>query len=175
MKKNLYIRLFLVVSSLLVGCNSNSFEPTSTVSSSSKVPYPINTPAALPSGGAYPVNTPEAIPSAKGKITPFHLDKLLFEGTTQVTGTGPAGVPISLQDVTFMGTVLAQTVIGSDDTFMFQVTALEKNHRIGIALGDLTGTRWKPEDFNNAAYQGEEPMLVPQVGFFYDTALVQAK
>jgi len=150
-----------------VACTGSPTSPVPALS-----PYPAGTLAASPATESYPVTTPGNTLSAKGKV-PFHLNKPVLEGATQVVGTGPVGVPISLQDVTFMGTLLSETVIGADGKFVFQVAALEKNHRIGIALGDLTGTSWKPEDFYDPAYQGEGVMLVPQVDLFYDTVMVQ--
>lgn len=143
------------------------------------MPYPIGTlaPTAFATIstqlGAYPIST-LAI-TTPSQVAKFQLIKPIIEGATQVSGIGPAGVPINLQDVTFMGTLLGQTLISPNGTFVFRVTALEKNHRIGIALGDLTGTGRAPEDFNDPAYQGEGAMQIPQVGFFYDTVLVEAK
>jgi len=141
----------------------------------SLAPYPFgNSPApTLSEQMVYPVGTPTE-PSASG-IVPFHLARPVVEGATLVTGTGPAGVPILLQDVTFMGAQMSSTVIGQDGKFAFQVAPLSKNHRIGICLADLSGTSWKPEDFSSQAYSGEEPMQVPQAGYYYDTTLVQGK
>ena len=92
-----------------------------------------------------------------------------------MTGRGPAGVPIGLLNITFMGTMLGQTTIGEDGTFAFTVEPLEAGHRIGIVLGILDGTQWTPEYFQNSAFYGDEARSVPLVGFFYDTALVIEK
>jgi hypothetical protein len=97
------------------------------------------------------------------------------EGDTVVRGSGPAGVPVLLVDVTFMGQNLAQTVIGSDGTFELTIQALESNHRIGLMLGELAGTPWTDASFRDPGYNGKEAMQVPQVGFLYDTVLVQAQ
>ncbi len=135
--------------------------------------YPIgSTPATNSPSVAYPIASPTR-PPGSGNVTPFRLDKPIVAGATQISGTGPAGVPIVLVDVTFMGPVLGQTTIGADGKFVFQVAALEKSHRIGVTLADLTGTKWKTEDFSDQGYQGDEAVLVPQVAFFYDTALVK--
>lgn len=119
-----------------------------------------------------PLDVPIASPSAR-RIVPFRLNKPIFAGVDRVSGTGPAGVPIIIADVTFMGEPLGASVIGDDGTFEIRVPVLEKNHRIGIMLGDLRGTKWRVEDFYALEYRGEDPQQVPQVGFFYDTAMVQ--
>lgn len=123
--------------------------------------------AIIPSGSdAYP--EPEVDPN----ITPFNLNKPLVAGLTEVSGTGPAGVPIMVVDVTVMGAILGQGTIGEDGTFTIVVPVLEKDHRIGIALDNLDGTPWTTADFTEA-YAGEEAQLSPMIGAFYDTALVQ--
>lgn len=111
----------------------------------------------------------------RAPVVPFRLDKPIVAGTAQVSGSGPAGVPVIVADVTFMGEVLGSTMIGSDGKFVISVPSLQANHRIGLALGELAGTPWKVEDFYMPEYQGDESMQVPQVGFFFDTALVQAE
>lgn len=106
---------------------------------------------------------------------PFRLNRPIIEGSKSVSGVGPPGVPIRIQDVTFMGTLLGETTIAADGTFQITVEPLEVGHRIGVSLGDFTGTEWRTEEFQSPAYHGPEAMQVPQVGFFHDTASVQAK
>ena len=131
-------------------------------------------PTSLPASteSAYPVDAAPVSPLPEG-VKPLTIVKPVVAGATQVTGTGPAGVPIVLQDVTFMGANLSVTVVREDGTFVFELPPLERGHRIGVALGVLEGTRWKAEDFESPAYRGTEPMQVPSVGFYYDTAMVR--
>jgi hypothetical protein len=105
-------------------------------------------------------------------ITPFRLVKPVVAGVTEVSGTGPAGVPIMIVDITVMGNILGQGTINDDGTFVIIVPVLEKDHRIGIALDNLDGTPWTPEFFTDA-YAGEEAYMSPMIGAFYDTSLVQ--
>jgi hypothetical protein len=112
---------------------------------------------------------------APSQIVPFRLNKPIIEGTNRVSGTGPVGVPIVIADVTFMGEGLGAGIVGPDGTFVVQVPVLEKNHFIGLSLGDLTKTQWKPKDFYAMEYRGDGAMQVPQVGFFHDTAMVVVK
>jgi hypothetical protein len=126
---------------------------------------------------AYPAPaTPTENPGTPVKVTPFKLDTPILEGATTVTGVGPAGIPIILVDVTLNGQILTKANVGSDGKFTFTVSSpLEKDHRLGIALGDLTGTPWVEKNFDDPGFQGSQPQLVPNVGFFYDTTMVQAK
>jgi hypothetical protein len=120
---------------------------------------------------AYPAPTKD--PNQPPEVTPFNLDKPLLAGATQITGVGRPGVPIMLVDITFMGVVLGQGTIQDDGTFSIKVAALEKGHRIGIALANLDGTGLSEKDFRHRGYFGDLALTVPQVGFFYDTAQVK--
>ncbi len=164
MKLNWQICLTLTAM-LLTACATTPAPTRSPLS----VPGPQNSPLQVPS----PLRTP--VPGPASKIVPFRLNKPIVEGVDKVNGTGPAGVPVVLADVTFGGNALGTATIGSDGTFVIKTPVLEKSHQVGLALGNLTGTRWSPEDFYPTGYQGSEAMLVPQVGFFYDTAMIQAK
>lgn len=72
-----------------------------------------------------------------------------------------------------MGDVLGIGTIGSDNRFAITVPPLTASVRIGIALGDLRGTNRTDEEFNADAYKGDDALLVPMVGYYLDTALVQ--
>jgi hypothetical protein len=130
--------------------------------------YPVAPTEVIPPTGGYP-----APPTRDPSIIPFELDRPITVNATQVTGSGPAGVPIVLQDVTFMGVVLGETVIGPDNRFSFSVQPLEGNRRIGISIGDLTGTAWDLEVLQGLFYLGPQPVSVPQVGQFVDSELVR--
>ena len=92
---------------------------------------------------------------------------------TVVRGTGLAGVPVFIADVTFMGEPLATGTIGPDGKFSIPVPALESKHRIGLALGEMSGTQFKSEQFYSTEFQGPEAMQLPQVGYFLDTVMVK--
>jgi len=75
-----------------------------------------------------------------------------------------------------MGEILGSGRINSDGTFDIPVIiSLEKNHRIGIGLGDLSGTKFFIQDFQNPGYNGDEARNLPMLNFFFDTAMVQEK
>jgi hypothetical protein len=128
-------------------------------------PQPQNSPVSLVSPLASPIATPVS-------VAVFQLNRPLLPGATEVRGTGPAGVPIFIADITFMGAPLGTGTIGSDGKFVVTVSPLPDGHRVGVALGVLDGTRWKPEDFYVQDYYGPGAMQFPQVGFFHDTVMV---
>jgi hypothetical protein len=120
---------------------------------------------------AAPQNQQAVVP-----VTPFKFDKPIVEGTTEVTGVGPAGAPIVLKDITSSPVVLAYANIMSDGKFTFKVIKpLEKDHRLGVALFARKDSPWVDQNFTDPGFQGTEPQQAPDAGFFYDTAVVQAK
>jgi hypothetical protein len=148
---------------LFPACTSREMPSPSPLSSAVDTP---SSPLAVPSS---PVAT-----STAPDVEPFRLDTPIVEGATRVSGSGPAGVPILLQDITFGGVVLASGVVDANNRFEFEMgEPLEGGHLIGIALGDLSGTKWEQDDFSNESYYGEGALSVPQVGFFFDTSLVE--
>jgi len=135
------------------------------------------TPQPAPQPAVSPLTTkvsPLASPllPATANVVPFQLDRPILPDATEVRGSGPAGVPIYVADVTFMGEPLGTGTIGADGKFVVKVPPLADGHRIGVALGILDGTRWKPEDFYQQGYYGPDAMQAPQVGFFHDTVMV---
>ena len=167
MKRNKSLFLVFVVSVMVaqaVSCKS----PTPT-----KSPLPI--PESPLSVSESPLPTPggEDVLAPQIERVPFRIDKPLWEGDTRVTGTGPAGVPIRLADVTFVGEFIAAGQIEEDGTFEIILSKpLETSHRVGLTI-DLAGTPWTVEDFQAPEFNGDEALMVPQVGFYYDTAMVQ--
>ncbi len=133
-------------------------------------PAPTTSPLQVPES---PLPTPEGTDAAAPQIVPFRLDKPLQDGDTRVTGTGPAGVPIRLEDVTFTGRLIATGQVEEDGTFEIVLPQpLEARHRVGLTI-DVAGTPWTLEDFQSPDFNGDEALMVPQVGFYYDTAMVQ--
>ena len=152
--------LLLVVSILvgvLVACNNVGPQPTQSPISTSPLSQPI----------------PAASPLPASNVVAFQLERPLTAGASTVRGSGPAGVPVYIADVTFMGEVLGTGTIGTDGKFAITVRPLEASHRVGLALGEMAGTQFKPEQFYTPEFQGPESMQIPQVGFFVDTFMVK--
>jgi hypothetical protein len=164
------------VLALLVALTASCAGPTGTpqpATPGTQVPqgYPEPNTAGTPVGG-YPDST--AAPTLPPGEVPFRLDKPLVAGATEVTGSGTPGVPLLLQNVTFMGEMIAQTTVDDSGRFAFTVPPLEAEVRIGISVGDLAGTRWTPDYFLAPGFRGDEGVSLPNVGYFLDTALVPA-
>ncbi len=148
---------FLLIIIFLVGCNTQRTATTSPIKTEQTYPiqnentaYPIIKQEVEYQKG-YPVNEKEkenetSYPikenlSGFPKGPDFKINEPLSEGDTQVTGTGPADVPINLVDVSEMGLFIAETIINNDGMFIFSFQEpLEAGHSIGIQLGDIEGT-----------------------------------
>ena len=153
-----WIRLALV-GLLLASCKNN---PTSTPALT-QASYPVTTVTQ-----AYPA--PET--PFPGAIA-FQFDRPVKANATQITGNAPAGVVLNIVNITLMGEVLGSGVVGPDNRFAISVTPLVANIRVGIEVIDTGSSGHAYEDFNNKAYQGEGAVVMPQVGYFLDTVLVE--
>jgi hypothetical protein len=156
--------VFLVLVSALLGCRS---KPS---------PMPTSSPLESPLVEDSPISTSTPRPTLEPteEIRPFQLDKPIQVGATRVTGRGPANVPVVLMDITLGGVALSVSAVDQRGEFEFKLSEpLEARHRIGITLADLSGTEWKREDFYSEAYHGDEAFSVPNVGFFFDTYMIQ--
>lgn len=122
-----------------------------------------------------PLTSPIEAPSTSSHAPPptvrpeFILDEPLKAESTMVTGAGPANVPIKVVDITRMGRELGTGVIGSDGNFAIEVSPLIQGDRIGIMLGDVTGTDIDPADYS----KGESYSDIPMIGVVFDTAMVE--
>lgn len=147
-------------------------------------PLPTTTSAASPLQTPESATSPLPTPAQTGPTTtpdlpqemlvPFRLDKPLRAGDTHVRGSGPPGVPIIVANITLMGEQLVFGEIGPDGQFEFQLPdPLEENYRIGLTVGNLTGTSWTEETFRHPLFHGDDPQTAPQAGFYYDSSLVE--
>lgn len=166
MRQNILFTLLSLTSLILVGCKSDSVvtQPyPNAVPSQSVTPQPIEV-TDLP----YPVvRTPFA------DAIRFQFDRPLRPGMTIVTGQGPAGVVISIVNVTLMGEVLGSGVIDNNNRFAIAVTPLPENIRAGIEVVDTGSSKHTYEDFYGEEYKGEGALVFPQVGYFQDTVMVK--
>lgn len=126
--------------------------------------YPI---AENNEGSGYPVkdNTQDFVEGPEFTInTPITTSDMI------VAGTGPAGVPIKLVNVSRVGLILGETIIDPEGSFIFSLNnPLESGHLIGIQLGDIEGTDFNESDFIYSETYYERPF----VGILFDMVLVQ--
>jgi hypothetical protein len=184
----------LVLFFLLTACSTPPVPETVTATQNPSGQYPApnqtgtgqgNTSYPAPSSQAPGYLNPSAVPpypippsptlnlGTPVKVVPFRINKPVPDGATEVTGSGPTDIPITLADITMYGDVLGETTIQPDGKFVFKLAnPIEKGHMIGVALSDLKNTKWVPANFNDPGFNGDTPRQVPLVGFFFDTAEV---
>lgn len=166
MKKSFaFLVLFMLI---LMGCNTSGTitstnEATVVTDSVSNPSSPI-----LPNSIISPVPTVSSVqPQA------FVFDRPNKPGQTILSGSGVPNAPIVLYDITMNGQVLGSTTIDADGRFEVGLaTPLQTGHRIGLGLGDLSGTPFTQKDFAFPEFNGPEARNIPQVGFFFDTLMV---
>jgi hypothetical protein len=130
--------------------------------------YPA--PATADSQAAAPAGYPAPQQQAELPEGPaFTIDTPLTASQSAVTGTGPAGVPIRLVNMTRNGEEIGQAVIGEDGKYSITVSGLPAGEQVGIVLGDLTGTSFEPTQF----LRGPGYEDIPQLGLFFAQASVQ--
>jgi len=181
------LKLFLVLlvfPILVFGCASNlpTDEPNSEIILTTQTiePYPI---PGYPSSNdyeegypafptfapevAYPIITPTKDPKMNGPK--FEINKPVIVGSIEVSGTGPANVPIILIDVTEMCEVIGETTIDKNGKFLFTLDEpLQENNSIGIQIGDLSGTKFSYADF----MYSEDYIDRPLIGIVFDIASI---
>ncbi len=149
----------------------NPAYPTPLPAYSSSYPMP-GVSGTIQPDSSYPAPPASPTPPTGTKVmlVPFRIHKPVLAGSTEITGTGPADIPITLANLSLMGEILGETTIQPDCSYSIQLNKpLEKNTWIGITFSNLKGTKWVPNDFLNPAFRGEDAQQVPQVGFFFDT------
>jgi hypothetical protein len=117
-----------------------------------------------------PLATPVVLPSAtstdRGR---FQLDRPLLAGATRVSGRGPAGLGITIVDVTMSGEVIGSGEIGEDGSFGITVKPLLLGNRVGImANGQLPSEGQGSLDL----LWGEGGIQLPMIGDVFATAVV---
>jgi hypothetical protein len=131
--------------------------------------YPVPTATQAPAAGYPDETTSTPVPGA----VPVVLDRPLKAGATVVTGSGPAGVVLTVRNITLMGVDLGGGTVGEDNRFSIEVTPLEANTRIGVEVTDSGSSGRDFNEFFADDYKGPGALMMPQVGYFTDTALVE--
>jgi|GEM_PF-2056098 len=90
----------------------------------------------------------------------FTIDEPIKQNKNIVTGTGPAGVPIRLVDITMMGEELGLTIIDENANFLFDLNQpLISGHVIGLMIGDLSKTEFNYDEFVYSNEYIDKPMI----------------
>lgn len=170
-------RLLLICATLIIVVPScTSIKTPGVITQLAAAPSPVISDLEYPSpDDAYPAPNIQHSEARNNRpqLIPFRLDKPVMSDATQVSGTGPPGVPIVLADITYNGEVLGQGWIDNEGTYRINlIKPLQNGHRIGIALDELEDTEWNSADFLDPGFFGDEFQQVPLLTFFYDTTQV---
>lgn len=138
----------------------------------------VNTPvAAYP--GAYPAPIAPVATSTNPYPPPPYSD--LPEGpqftitqpvrlsTGQISGTGPAGVPIRIVNITRGAIEIAAVTIGADGTFSAPLKEAFVGDRLAIMLGDTSGTGLDRNQFIRGPGYEDWPLI----GILFASAIVE--
>lgn len=174
---------------LLAACGPSDNEATPAPTTASVTPSDIDeaypAPAATPLAGYPAPATAAVIPTANPYPGPdstpvvldaprFAFDATLYAGDTVVTGQSPPNLSLAISDVTFGNVPLGIGTSDANGRFSIQVSPLPEGHRVGITLAELDPGKTFEETVQALAkYRGEQFMSIPNIGVFFDTALVQ--
>jgi hypothetical protein len=168
---------------LLVACDQTSTPKPPATGQPQAGATTTGAPAAGPTAtGAYPAPAgaypaPAAALDSNGYPAPtlpqgpeFSFTLPVKASDAEVTGKGPAGVPIKLVNVARSAETIGETTIGSDGTFKISAQGkLIAGDRIALMLGNLAGTKFNQNDFlSGPGYQD-----YPLVGILFTSAVVQ--
>ena len=172
--------LLALLGILLVACDQAATpKPVATQSAQSgATQLPVSGATAT---GAYPApnsaypapsaaQTVDGYPAPSAQGPRFTLDEPVKVSDVQVTGKGPADVPIKLIDMTRSSELLGEATIGSDGVFTIKVSSkLVAGDRIALMLGNTAGTKFNPGDFiSGPGYQD-----YPLIGVTFASTVVQ--
>ena len=132
-------------------------------------PVPLPSPLATL---ASPLVSPlAAVSPSPGSLPEFRLDEPVLEGSTRVTGTGPAEAPILIVNVSTTGTILGQGQIGQDGRFSIGVDSslVKVPDLIGIMVGELAGSPYHSESQFTCTERCRD---WPMIGTVYDRVVV---
>lgn len=132
---------------------------------------PLNAPSS-PLNIPVPAPEPTAIP-----IVQFRLDGPLYGEMEEVSGFGPANLPVIIVDISGgEKEILAEVVTDDDGNFTTDLNRpLKAGFRIGVTIGNLEDSDLTFEDFLDRGFYGLDAMSFPQFGFFYDTKMTLEK
>jgi hypothetical protein len=151
MKKLFVMFIFVLFAFIGVACG-NQTEPTIS---------PLSTQSVLES--------PLDMPNDDVSVPPFHLDEPLLEGDTEVSGTGPAGVPIIIMDAS-LSEEIGKGKVASDGTFNVEVNpSLVYPNMIGVMLDETQSSPYTKDEVPCVDRCRDQPL----VGLLYDRAPVQ--
>jgi len=147
--------------------------------------YPAQPTPFEPSVDAYPIQEPsndtedviEEYPAPEPTYATngdrFRFDPIMASNN-EVTGSAPPNMALSIVDITYAGTILGQGHSDVDGQFSVPVSGLIEGHRIGISLADIPpGETLQSTIEQLYPYRGDNYQMVPNIGVFFETTLVE--
>lgn len=136
-------------------------------------PYPPAEAAPLPEPTPLPDVYPPVDTEEQFLEPRFQLDLPLEPGATVVTGQAPAGLAVMIADVTYNGQFLGSGTADGNGRFTIDVSPLNPGNRVGVTFAALDeGLDLAQMAEKYYPYRGEGFINIPNVGIFYDSALV---
>ncbi len=159
----------LIVGLGITACTATGETPTEvpTVTALAAYPgaYPASTPPVTAVTDPYPPPPYSNLPEGPS----FKFDQPVRLSAGQVSGTGPAGVPIRVVNITRGATEIGAVTIGPDGTFRVLLSETFVGDRIAIMLGDLSGTGLDRNRFLRGPGYEDWPLI----GVLFDSAIVE--
>ncbi len=134
--------------------------------------YPVET-LPLPS----PTLVPGSYPAAEEVFAEprFRLDLPLNVQDRVVNGQAPPNLALAVVDVSSGGGVLGVGSSDADGRFSIGVSGLPDGHRVGITFSKLRpGKTHADMSREYFPHRGEGFMNIPNIGIFFDTAMVES-
>lgn len=135
-------------------------------------PPPAAETTAVPVGAQYPYPypAPEVTEVAPVQGPAFTIDAPVTVASGQISGSGPAGVPIRVVNVTRGAEDIALVTIGEDGRFSADISGrVTAGDRVGLMLGDISGTRFSRDDFLSGPGYDD----IPTIGIIFTSVLVE--
>ena len=132
--------------------------------------YPVIPPPPIPT------TVPESYPSTEEVFAEprFRFDGPLKAGSTTVSGQAPPDLALAIVDITFNGVLLGTGVSDADGRFTIGVSPLPDGNRVGVTFAELQpGKTLADMSYEYFPHRGENFMNLPNVGIYFETALVE--
>lgn len=172
MNKQLITLILFAAGIILSACGPANNEPTSNTTPDSGYPgdNSTNNPSSYPATVDETQNS-ESYPAPQANVDEsrrFTFTTPVKAGDTQVSGTGPANVPIKIVNVSYMGEFLGGGQTDASGNFVIELTnSLNAQDLLGIQLNDTS----LENDFRSNP--GPDYTDFPMVGLLLTTAVVE--
>ena len=137
-------------------------------------PYPGGgNPLIIPPTFTPPASYPAMATAEVFQEPRFRIDQPVGVSATAITGQAPPNTPIAILDITYNGAVLGTGRSDESGRFSIPVSGLVGGNRIGLGISELApGQTLEQMAEAYFPYRGEGFMNIPNLGMYFDTALI---